>query len=80
MKRKQKARLMCKSTDKLLPIATVGQNPWDSAIEKAQGLLVDAEGRALQLRKAIVAFKALRDAGDPWPGTFESASKLLGQK
>jgi len=53
---------------------------WDAAILDAQHLAAEAESKAARLRKAVEAFKLLRDNGEPWPGTFESESELLGQK
>ena len=33
-----------------------------------------AEDLARELRRAASSFRALRDAGDPWPGTVEASA------
>lgn len=49
-------------------------NPWDRAIADAEKIIETAVSKITQMKRAIRAFKAMRDAGEPWPGTGETAS------
>jgi hypothetical protein len=54
-------------------------NHWDEAICDAKKEIQMSIQRIAGLKKAICAFKAMRDAGEPWPETFGSESGDLGQ-
>jgi hypothetical protein len=76
----RKARPLCKATDKSLPILTRSVNSWKQAILAANKALDEAEARVSHLKRAVAAFRAMQEAGDPWPGTSESENRLLGQE
>ena len=44
-------------------------NRWDQAIVDARKEINLAESKIKQMRRAIKAFEAMRDTGEPWPGT-----------
>jgi len=52
---------------------------WDSAIADAEGMIGAAERYTAGMRESIKTFKELRDTGEPFPGTFESADGVMGQ-
>jgi hypothetical protein len=54
-------------------------NPWEQAISDAEWLIENLKGRIRSLRGAIVGFKDMRDAGEPWPGTAESPDQSGSQ-
>jgi hypothetical protein len=47
-------------------------NRWDQAIADAENMIVQAESKIKQMRRAIKAFQVMRDSGEPWPGTVEA--------
>ena len=47
-------------------------NKWDEAILDAEKTIEAATSKIAQMKRAIRAFKAMRDAGEPWPGTVKS--------
>jgi hypothetical protein len=47
-------------------------NPWDLAISDAEKAIEAATSKITQLKRAIRAFKVMRDAGEPWPGSVEA--------
>jgi hypothetical protein len=71
---KKKASKLCKSVGKFSGKPTSDENYWENAILDADKLLRESEQRARELRKAIVAFRELRDSGEPWPGTASKGS------
>jgi hypothetical protein len=48
-------------------------NRWDRAIADAENMIVQAESKIKQMRRAIKAFQVMRDSGEPWPGTVEAS-------
>jgi hypothetical protein len=50
-------------------------NPWDLAVVDAEKAIADAVSKIKQLKRAIRAFKTMRDDGEPWPGTSEATEK-----
>ena len=57
-----------------------GLQGWDYAIHEAQLLIASAHEKIDRLTHSIRVFEEMRDAGEPWPGTSESESGLLGQE
>lgn len=51
---------------------------WDVAITDAEQMIENLSGQIRQLKQSILAFKGLREAGAPFPGSAEAA-RLLGQ-
>ena len=47
-------------------------NQWDKAIADAEKVIETATSKITQMKRAIRAFKAMRDANEPWPGTSKS--------
>jgi hypothetical protein len=54
-------------------------NKWDEAIADAEAAIESAASKIAQMKRAIRAFKAMRDAGEPWPGTVESSDQSGAQ-
>ena len=52
-------------------------NRWDTAISDAERLIQEARDRITRLRHSIIAFKELRDRGEPFPGE-KSGQKEAG--
>jgi hypothetical protein len=48
---------------------------WDNAIAEAERLMRDAKSVAQRLRATIKHFKAMREAGEPFPGSGQHASE-----
>jgi hypothetical protein len=84
MRAKKSARGTCKELRKAESKAVengrdVG-NMWDKAIFDAEQEIRQCGQRTADLRRAIVAFRELRDSGEPWPGTVESPKRSNSQQ
>jgi hypothetical protein len=54
-------------------------NPWDRAIADAENAVALDRSKIAQMKRAIRAFRAMRDAGEPWPGTAKSPDQSGSQ-
>jgi hypothetical protein len=54
-------------------------NPWEQAISDAERLIANLKNQIKSLRSAILNFKDMRDADEPWPGTVESPDQSGSQ-
>lgn len=68
------------STDNFAQSCDSHLEGWDYAIRQAEIAISDAKERISRLEIARAVFLESKQKGEPWPTTFESDEKLLGQK
>ena len=49
---------------------------WDAAIQDAEKMILEAKEKISKLKRAIRAFRAMQDSGEPFPGESSQALEV----